>query len=139
MTKFEVRYCTNGKWATSYDGENYDIAKNAMEIHREAEQTANLYQYANGKWTTLDRYYSFSLSNLTMGNRLEDEEEITYSIPTFTVEDTNRTTVHLTRRDYFAGQALLHGLVFTRYDFKPEEAAERAFKYADAMIEESNK
>ena len=135
MTKFEVRYCTNGKWATSYDGENYDIAKNAMEIHREAEQTANLYQYANGKWTTLDRYYSFSLSNLTMGNRLEDEEENTYNIPTFTVEDTNRAPVHRPVREYFAAECL-NAVIASRPGIDRTFAAQLAVEYADALIKE---
>ena len=138
--KYQVRYYSEGKWATSYEGKEYELAVNAMDVHKGAEQSCTLgKRLANGYWINVERHVAKPLMGGRLEYKNETEEENTYSIPTFTVEDTNRTTVHLTRRDYFAGQALLHGLVFTRFDFKPEEAAERAYKYADALIKESNK
>ena len=125
-TLYTVEYVDEcGRWRCKYEGSDYDYAYDCFRVFEEAERSARI----------------FTMIRECKAPKEADmkEEENTYNIPTFTVEDTNRAPVHLTRRDYFAGQALLHGLVFTRYDFKPEEAAERAFKYADAMIEESNK
>ena len=150
MKSYVVKYKNDdGEWVQSYGGVGEAGARDAFELHKECDHTAYLVtQEDGGEYDSLEFHGDDlgELSNITRECQREkelrtmgDKEENTYNIPTFTVEDTNRTPVPLTRRDYFAGQALLHGLVFTRFDFKPEEAAERAFKYADAMIEESNK
>ena len=129
--KYQVRYYSEGKWATSYEGKEYELAVNAMEIHKGAKQSCTLHKrLANGDWTSVDRHVAAP----TLGYRLGDKEENTYNIPTFTVEDTNRTPVHLTVREYFAAQ-ILSGLIANKYNHgKVRFFVEDAVEGADALI-----
>ena len=108
-----------GRWRCKYEGSDYDYAYDCFRVFEEAERSA--------------RIFTMLMQCKAPKEKEMKEEENTYNIPTFTVEDTNRTPVHLTVREYFAAQAL-NAAISSRTGIDTTFAAQLAVEYADALI-----
>ena len=146
MKSYVVKYKNDdGEWVQSYGGVGEAGARDAFELHKECDHTAYLVtQEDGGEYDSLEFHGDDlgELSNITRECQREkelrtmgDKEENTYNIPTFTVEDTNRTTVHLTRREYFAAECM-NAVITSRPGVGWTNAAQSAVEYADALIKE---
>ena len=111
-----------GRWRCKYEGSSYDYAYDCFRVFEEAERSA--------------RIFTMLMQCKAPKEKEMKEEENTYNIPTFTVEDTNRAPVHLTVREYFAVQCLNAVMLSSRPGIDWRGAAQNAVKYADALIKQ---